>query len=138
MRLQNNPTAFYSGINMEKTMIDITSRVKRAAKKAGYSKADILAGIDYYERKNRITNPKGFFDKAGRFYAKERTQKVLLAREPSRAFPYSEMKAARTADHCAELYGATPLYVKRICKAFESDGTNIASILKTVKKLVPA
>ena len=138
MRLLKIPTAFYSGKNMEKTMTDLTSRVKRAAKKAGYSKADILAGIDYYERKNRITDPEGFFDKAGRFYAKERTQKVLLAREPSRAFPYSEMKAARTADHCAELYGATPLYVKRICKALESDGTNIASILKTVKKPVPA
>lgn len=119
-------------------MIDLTSRVKRAAKQAGYSKADILAGIDYYERKNRITDPESFFDKASRFYAKELTQKVLLARGPSRRFPYSQMKAARTADHCAELYEATTLYVKRICKALENDGTNIASILKTVKKPVPA
>ena len=114
-------------------MTDMTTKVKRIAKKAGYSKADIAAGIEFYNRKNRLTNPPGSFDKAGRFHADERTATVARVRGPSRAYPYSEMKAARTADHCAELFGATPLHVKRICKALESDGTDLRKILKEIK-----
>ncbi|SHF82934.1 hypothetical protein SAMN05444339_1157 [Loktanella atrilutea] len=119
-------------------MTDMTATIKRIAKKAGYSKADIAAGIAFHDRKNRLANPPGSFDKAGRFHADERTESVVHARRPSRAYPYSEMKAARTADHCAELFGATPLHAKRICKALESDGTDLKTILKEVRTAPPA
>ena len=115
-------------------MTDITKAVKRVAKKSGYAKVDIDAGFKFYKLKNRLIDPPGRFDEAGRFYADERTQSVMLVRSPSRSYPYSEMKAARTAEHCAELFGATPLHVKRICRALESDGTDLNTILKVVKK----
>ena len=119
-------------------MTDMTAKVRRIAKRAGYSKADIAAGIEFYNRKNYITNPPGYRDKAGRFYADERTASVARVREPSRAYPNSERKTARTADHCAELFGATPLHVKRICRALESDGTDLKTILKEVRTAPPA
>tara|TARA_Y100000815_G_C13332034_1_gene496397 strand:- start:101 stop:481 length:381 start_codon:yes stop_codon:yes gene_type:complete len=94
--------------------------IKTIAKSAGYTDADINAGWEFYLRKNRKKNPPGEFDKAKRSTAKERTSKVIDARPPSRSFPCGKMSAARTAEHCAELYGATPLDVKRIAKACET------------------
>ncbi|SFQ13767.1 hypothetical protein [Tranquillimonas alkanivorans] len=93
--------------------------VKQIARGNGYSDADIDGGMMFYARKNRLSNPPGEFDKAGRFDAAERTEAVKSVRAPSRAYPYPEMTAARTANHCAEVSGGVPLHVKRIAKARE-------------------
>jgi hypothetical protein len=95
------------------------SIIKTLATAAGYTEADQQAGWEFFQRKTRRKHPPGKFDNAKRFTAAERTEKVETARSPSRAFPLSEMAAARTAEHCAELHGATPLHVKRIAKACE-------------------
>jgi hypothetical protein len=50
--------------------------------------------------KDREINPSGEFDKQGRFYATH--QELLSCRQPSKAWPYSQMQAARTFDYvCA-------------------------------------
>ncbi|MBB2164682.1 hypothetical protein HLH26_09020 [Gluconacetobacter sp. 1b LMG 1731] len=64
----------------------------------------VAAAIEYMRRAARLVHPPGTFDDAGRWYADERTSAVRTCRSPSRAWPYSEMKAARTASHVAEVY----------------------------------
>lgn len=49
----------------------------------------------YIALKEREENPRGFFDKQGRFYIYDR--ELLNVREPSAKYPYSQMNAARTA-----------------------------------------
>jgi len=77
--------------------------IKIRALECGYSEAEIAAGLEFQSRKSRKANPPGCFDQAGRFYADEETQAVRMCRTPSRAFPYSQMQAARTAAHCGFL-----------------------------------
>ncbi|MGJ8547521.1 MAG: hypothetical protein ACSHWZ_18895 [Sulfitobacter sp.] len=85
-----------------------------------YSEKEIAAGFEFYDRKNRLSHPPGEWDKAGRFFAEERSSIVSNCRAPSRRFPFSEMLAARTAAHCAEIAGLdSSTYVKRIALALE-------------------
>jgi|GEM_PF-5417453 len=98
----------------------ILNQVSEAAFAAGYTANEIKAGTEFHNRKNRLENPPGHFDKAGRFFASERSESVRTCRQPTRSFPYSEMHAARTAAHCAEVFEAEePLHVKRFDKACE-------------------
>ena len=60
----------------------------------------------YYLLKNRIINPSGYFDKAGRFWLENGD--LINVREPSRSWPYSQMMAGRTLK-----------YVKAVAKKFE-------------------
>lgn len=91
----------------------------------GYTEEEAKAGLMFAARKSRRNDPPGSFDRAGRFEAAERTQAVLKARAPSRRFPYAEMGAARTAAHCAELYGAdSVIAVKRVCRARDFLGSD--------------
>lgn len=127
-------------------MLDITA----IARRNGYSTADINAGTEFFRRKSRMTNPPGEFDRKGRFTAAERTEAVRGCRTPSAAWPFPEMKAARTANHCAEIFDAKALHVKRIAKALgiektarESGGitahrllTLAAAVEKVLKKVV--
>lgn len=96
------------------TLLDVITTLARSR---GYTEADIRAGIECAKRKSRLAHPPGTFDKAGRFYASEPFASPV--RPPSRAYPNSHMLHARTAGHCAHVYGATPLHVKRIVKAIE-------------------
>jgi len=81
----------------------------------GYQAGEIDAGIDFSNRKARRTHPEGQFDNAMRFYAAERTEAVRTCRCPSRQWPYSEMQAARTAAHCAEVHGVVNVtHVRRL------------------------
>lgn len=99
-------------ISLARTMADL----------AGYSDAEIKAGAEFYLRKSRGLNPPGEFDRAGRFYASERTEAVRTCRSPSRAYPWPEMHAARTAAHCAEVYGVPEdrlIAVRRFAKAVD-------------------
>lgn len=53
----------------------------------------------YQELKDRRIHPQGKFDNAGRFYLTN--SKLVDVREPSRAYPYSQMKAGRTRKYVA-------------------------------------
>ena len=44
--------------------------------------------------RDRVINPCGEFDNAGRWFSKN--ESLLNVRQPSRAWPYSQMKACRT------------------------------------------
>jgi hypothetical protein len=61
---------------------------------------------EYLKLKNRKTHPEGTFDKGGRFYLAESEKHDCCRgiRSPSRAYPYSEMKHARTLKHVAHKY----------------------------------
>lgn len=69
----------------------------------------VAAAIEYMRRKDRKTHPPGTFDSAGRFYADERTFATRTCRTPSRSWPFSEMKAARTVAHVAEVFDVEDL-----------------------------
>ncbi len=58
--------------------------------------------------KNRVINPAGTFDNAGRFWLDNRD--LINVREPSRAWPYSQMMAGRTLK-----------YVKAVAKKFNCE-----------------
>ena len=60
----------------------------------------------YQELKSREIHPSGSFDSAGRWYAEH--SEFINVREPSRAFPYSQMTACRTLK-----------YVKAVCAEFD-------------------
>ncbi len=113
--------------------------IQSQAKSKGYSDKDICAAFAYYNRKERNCHPPGEFDNAGRFYSEERTDYMGSIRGPSRRFPYSEMTAARSAEHCAQVFGAKPLHVKRIYKViseahlFESMPDHQAEIIAKMK-----
>lgn len=64
----------------------------------------IKAGIEFYELKNRITNPSGSFDNAKRFTIAGECECCRSIRKPSRAFPFSHLVHARTAVHVAHSY----------------------------------
>lgn len=69
-------------------------------------KKEILAAIDEYTKlKNREIHPDGEFDSGGRFYLKDRYDCCKGIRNPSRAYPYSEMVHGRTLKHIAHKYG---------------------------------
>jgi hypothetical protein len=129
----------------------IDAYVSAAAQAAGYTQSEIRAGLEFAARKARRANPPGSFDRAKRFFAEERTKSVLTCRSPSRAWPYPEMTAARTAAHCEEVFGAEELLaVRRVAalrKALDSTnglqltahelielGHEAARILKPVKR----
>lgn len=62
----------------------------------------------YQLLKNRVINPAGTFDNAGRFWLDNRD--LINVREPSRAWPYSQMMAGRTLK-----------YVKAVAKKFNCE-----------------
>lgn len=85
-----------------------------------YTSAEIAAALEYCDRKAPRTHPPGDFDNLGRFFAAERTTSVVFRLRPSAKWPFSEMLAARTATHCAELFDANEVkHVTRLARAFE-------------------
>ena len=113
--------------------LDARAIVADLAGQLGYSPNEIEAGINFADRKSRRAHPPGRWDDAGRFYAKERTTSVRTCRAPSRRRPYSQMKAARTAAHCAEIAEASSVtYVRRIALAVDRsiEGASAADLRK--------
>ncbi len=96
---------------------------REVSENKGYTSGEVAGGVAFYKRKERLTNPPGKFDNKQRFEASERTQAVPNVRTPSARFPYPEMKAARTAAHCAELLGVEPLATKRVARALEFEAS---------------
>lgn len=106
--------------------IQRTAQKPKAKKPSKLTRDDFTAlewaaGETFFRRKTRLTNPPGTFDRAGRFTAEERTKSTRCCRTPSRRWPYSEMNAARTAEHCAEVYGVDALAVKRVYKLLKRE-----------------
>ncbi len=112
---------------------EIKEKIEALASELAYSQAEIAAAFEFSDRKSRRAHPPGRRDSAGRFYADERSESVETCRAPSRAFPYSEMKAARTASHCAEIIGADCVTnVRRIALSSErlANGDTVESVRK--------
>jgi hypothetical protein len=107
-------------------------RVREIALRAGYTLADLNAGIAFVRRRDRIEHSPGRFDRGGRFCASERTRAVLSCRAPSRRWPWPEMHAARTAAHYAEVFGArAALAVRRVARALDlaASGASDAALI---------
>lgn len=99
---------------------NIKNTLRLIASELAYSTCEIAAGIEFADRKARHSHPSGEWDSAGRFYCDERTAAVENCRSPSRAWPFSEMTAARTAAHCAELCNAECVtHVRRLGSALD-------------------
>jgi len=66
----------------------------------------------YIARRDRLTNPAGKFDNAGRWYptAAEDCGVSATLRSPSRAYPYSYMVGCRTRKHVAALAAQSPAF----------------------------
>jgi len=79
------------------------------------SKDDIR--LVYLARKDRLTNPTGEFDNAGRWYPSddENADKYTSGiRRPSRKWPYSYMLAARTLKHSRNLALLNPKFFRTL------------------------
>lgn len=101
------------------TVINLSGIIAKIARANGYTEADVAAGLEHFLRSKRMKHPPGSVDKAGRFTPFEQSTAVTQVRAPSRRFPYPEMRAARTAKHCADVYGADELAVKRYARALK-------------------
>lgn len=65
----------------------------------------------YEARRDRIVNPEGKFDNAGRWYpsaAEDADDYTMTVRSPSRSWPYSYLTAARTRKHVKALAAINP------------------------------
>tara|TARA_Y100001001_G_scaffold48329_1_gene44281 strand:- start:1952 stop:2524 length:573 start_codon:yes stop_codon:yes gene_type:complete len=115
----------------------ITEYLSKLAQDLAYSDAEIAAGLEYADRAKRRSHPPGEWDTARRFYAHELTNSVLSCRCPSRAWPNSQMLAARTAAHCAEVYKAdNTTHVRRIGTAYNKllDGDENDGVVRLLTK----
>lgn len=91
------------------------------AESQGYTKKEVSAGIEYYNRKHRLSHPPGRWDNADRFYPDEDSRHIQSTRRPSRAWPLSYNKAARSPKHLGEVYGArNTVNITRICSFIEN------------------
>lgn len=82
----------------------------------------------YTRRKGGLEHPRGKFDNAKRFYLAETFRCCASIREPSRAFPYSQNKHARSLAHVAHEFGFDGLMpeLRKIVKALEQDNPEAA------------
>lgn len=83
---------------------------------------------EHVNRKNRMSNPGGFFDSAGRFYLHELHDCCSGIRSPSRAYPFSQNKHGRTLPHVAHEFGVERhiKIVRKISNAYEKYGEEAA------------
>ncbi|GAA6202833.1 hypothetical protein [Aquicoccus sp. SU-CL01552] len=63
--------------------------------------------------------PAGRFGRAGRFYCAEHCACCDAIREPSRAYPRSELARGRSIAHVARLHQLLQLHVRRRVKALD-------------------
>lgn len=82
----------------------------------------------YIRRKGGREPPKGKFDNAKRFYLAETFRCCASIRAPSKAFPYSQNKHARSLVHVAHEYGLEGCVreLKKIVKALEREDMETA------------
>ena len=92
--------------------------IRELALQQGYSQVALAAGREADLRRQRLAHPKGRFDSAGRFFLNERCDCCVGLRQPSRAYPHSQMQHGRCLRHVANLYNAPVLHVGRLARAF--------------------
>ena len=78
-----------------------------------------VATREFLALRDRVTNPPGNFDKAGRWYPDEYFPCCRNVRSPSRAWPYSELRHARTARHVAARFGVDESAVRKMARQIE-------------------
>lgn len=95
--------------------------MKKTATTQPVSEQVLKAAQEYLSRRDRITNPDGNFDKAGRWYPSEseHCDCCKAIRGPSRAYPYSYMVHCRTAQHVANLYGVDAKELRKATRQIE-------------------
>ena len=87
-----------------KSNLDLTSAELKRLTSLAPTKAVHDAAHQYIRLKRRQEHPAGRFDNAGRFYPKCQYA-CCNVRPPSRAFPNSLMKHARSLEHVAHAHG---------------------------------
>lgn len=102
-----------------------------------YGPKAVQAGMTFRRRQDREEHPEGEFDKGGRWYPKGKDAEVFdyNRRSPSRAWPYSYMLHARTAEHVAKLFGVTATEVRKAgnaIKKLKAQGLGATDILNTL------
>ena len=85
--------------------------IRDIALQQGYSEAAMAAGREADLRGQRLTHPKGRFDRAGRFHLEERCDCCVGLRQPSVAYPHTEMRHGRSITHVANLHRVPVLHV---------------------------
>ena len=77
------------------------------------------AAAAYIALRDRVSNPGGSFDRGGRFTLDAYHECCASIRNPSRAYPYSELVHARTLKHVAAVRGVDATELRREVKAQE-------------------
>lgn len=121
----------------KKTLIALAEMDPTALEKA------TQAWVTHRRRDARLENPKGKFDKGSRWYPdeeEEATGTFDSIRSPSRAWPMSYNKAARSLSHCEKLKGAKHedvLVIKRVLTKLEVEATDVEAVNKALKEIIP-
>ena len=78
------------------------------------------AVVKYYARKERITHPNGYFDRAKRWYPSEGEEQNCCGglRRPTRSFPNSLNTHCRSVKHIAQLLEVDAKELRRLVKQF--------------------
>jgi hypothetical protein len=76
------------------------------------------AAIEFLNRQLRLSNPRGKFDKAARWFPDpdERRDCCDSVRSPSRRFKFSLMLHCRTLKHVAKLYNVDEKQLRKLVK----------------------
>jgi len=93
--------------------------VGKFATSLGYCSRDIDAAVLYFKRRCGIEVVPGCWQPDGCFQAAEETEVVRNSRSNTIQRQFQELKAAKTAKHCAELTGSRPVHAKRIARAIQ-------------------
>ncbi len=119
------------------TLSEFAFIIRLVAEPLGYTRDEILAGVEFCRRQNGLSNPPGEFDRMGRFTASERTAAVSEAPAPSASSPHAEHQAAISARHCAELFDANVDHVKRLARAFDlaASASSASDLIQPTRKL---
>jgi hypothetical protein len=113
---------------MSRICTSITSFISLIATANGYDPQILEAALEAFSRARGWTNRPALPTEAdGSIWesrSSARTAPGFGIREPSRAFPFSQMKHGRSVVHVAALFGADPLQVKRAVKAIKEAEVN--------------
>jgi len=95
-------------------------KAKRLAKVSDLKQTH-AAAVRHLALKNRIRNPDGRFDNAGRFFLDDTCTCCSGIRAPSRSYPYPQMVHGRSAVHVANSFGVDVRDLRVIAKLIEED-----------------
>ena len=100
---------------MKKQLNNVLTEIAVAER---YSPLAMQAGELAFLRRSRKARPEGIFDKADRFKLTERCACCEEIREPSRAYPNTELEHGRTDKHIATRFNVPVTGVRKMREAF--------------------